>query len=184
MKHLQKLLYSAILLAIALLLPFLTGQLPEIGSMLLPMHLPVLLAGFLCGGGWGAAVGFIAPLLRSAIFGMPVMYPMAVAMALELAAYGFFSGLLYKYLPHKKWRVFVALPAAMVIGRVVFGLAFWLLTSVSGGSYSWAAFIGGTVTSGIPGIVIQLVLIPVLVLALEKTGRFSPKDADSGGEAL
>ena len=49
--------------------------------MLLPMHLPTLLCGFLCGGPWGAAVGFLAPLMRSAILGMPPPFPTAVAMA-------------------------------------------------------------------------------------------------------
>ena len=76
-----RLTYSALYLAIALVLPFLTGQIPQIGSMLCPMHIPALLCGFVCGWPWGLAVGFIAPLLRSALFGMPTMFPAAVAMA-------------------------------------------------------------------------------------------------------
>ena len=75
-------------LAIALALPFITGQIPEIGAMLCPMHIPALLCGFLCGWPWGAAVGFIAPLLRGALFGMPVLFPTGTAMAFELAVYG------------------------------------------------------------------------------------------------
>ena len=83
-KNIQKLTYSALYLAIALVLPFLTGQIPQIGSMLCPMHIPALLCGFVCGWGWGLAVGFIAPLLRSVLFGMPDIFPTAVSMAFEL----------------------------------------------------------------------------------------------------
>ena len=86
--HVRRLTYAALFLALALVLPFLTGQIPRIGSMLCPMHFPALLCGFVCGWPYGLAVGLIAPVLRSALFGMPPMYPTAVAMALELAAYG------------------------------------------------------------------------------------------------
>ena len=90
----RKLTYAALFLALAMVLPFLTAQIPEIGSMLSPMHIPVLLCGFLCGWPWGLAVGFIAPPLRSVLFGMPAMFPGAAAMAFELATYGAVSGLL------------------------------------------------------------------------------------------
>ncbi|MFQ6976237.1 MAG: ECF transporter S component [Oscillibacter sp.] len=69
----RKLTYSALFLALAMVLPFLTGQIPEIGSMLCPMHLPALLCGFMCGWPWGLAVGFISPLLRS-MSGMPPIW--------------------------------------------------------------------------------------------------------------
>jgi predicted membrane protein len=82
----KSLTLSAMFLAMGLLLPFVTGQIPEIGSMLLPMHIPALLSGVFCGPIWGAAVGLIMPLLRSAIFGMPPIFPTATAMAFELAA--------------------------------------------------------------------------------------------------
>ena len=110
-----RLTYSALYLAIALVLPFLTGQIPQIGSMLCPMHIPALLCGFVCGWPWGLAVGFIAPLLRSALFGMPTMFPAAVAMAFELAAYGAVAGLLYRVLPKRTGCIYVALIAAMVV---------------------------------------------------------------------
>ena len=73
--HIVKLSLSAMLLALGLVLPFLTGQIPEIGSMLLPMHLPALICGFVCGWQWGIAVGFVMPIMRSLIFGMPPMIP-------------------------------------------------------------------------------------------------------------
>ena len=121
-----RLTYSALYLAIALVLPFLTGQIPQIGSMLCPMHIPALLCGFVCGWPWGLAVGFIAPLLRSALFGMPTMFPAAVAMAFELAAYGAVAGLLYRVLPKRTGCIYVALIAAMVAGRLVWGAARYL----------------------------------------------------------
>ena len=116
--QIRKLTYSALYLAIALVLPFLTGQIPEIGSMLCPMHIPALLCGFVCGWPWGLAVGFVSPLLRSLLFGMPTAYT-AVAMAFELAAYGAVSGILYRIFPRRNWSVYVTLIAAMIVGRLV-----------------------------------------------------------------
>ena len=166
----RKLTYAALFLALAMVLPFITGQIPEIGKSLCPMHIPVLLCGFLCGWPWGLAVGFIAPLLRSVIFGMPVMFPGAVAMAFELAVYGGLAGLLYALLPRKKWSVYVALVAAMLAGRVVWGVVRLVLAGLSGTGFTWAMFLAGAVTTAIPGIILQLVLIPVLVLVLERAG--------------
>ena len=90
--NLRKLTYSAACLALALVLPFVTGNIPDIGNMLCPMHIPVLLCGFLCGGFWGTAVGAVAPILRSLIFGRPYLYPAALAMMFELAIYGLLAG--------------------------------------------------------------------------------------------
>ena len=93
---------SGMFLALAYVLPFLTGQIPEIGSMLCPMHIPVLLCGFVCGAPYGLVVGFIAPMLRSLTLGMPPLFSTATAMAFELAVYGLVAGLLYKALPKRK----------------------------------------------------------------------------------
>ena len=163
----KKLVYSAMCLALCLVLPFLTGQIPEVGSMLLPMHIPVLLSGFLCGGGWGAAVGFTAPLLRHLIFSMPPM-PGCISMAFELAAYGLVTGLLYKWLGRGIKSIYGSLLCAMVAGRLVWGVAQMAIMGLSGGSFPLSTFVAGAVTSAIPGIVLQLVLLPVLVKALEK----------------
>lgn len=165
----KKLVYSAMCLALCLVLPFLTGQIPEIGSMLLPMHIPVLLCGFLCGGGWGAAVGFCAPLLRFAIFSMPPM-PGCVSMAFELATYGLVVGLLHKKLGKGMKGIYMSLICAMVAGRLVWGAAQMAIMGLNGGSFPFSAFVAGAFTSAIPGIVLQLVLIPVLVRALDKAG--------------
>lgn len=165
--QIRALVSAALCLALCLMLPFLTGQIPEIGSALCPMHIPVLLAGFLCGPWWAGAVGFAAPLLRFALFGMPPM-PVGMAMCFELAAYGLVSGLLYRRLPGNTRSIYVSLLTAMAAGRVVWGLARLVLTGVTGAPFTWALFLSGAFTSAIPGIVVHIVLVPVLVLALKR----------------
>ncbi|MBR2890572.1 MAG: ECF transporter S component [Oscillospiraceae bacterium] len=166
--NVRKMVLAALFLALAQVLPFLTGQIPEIGSMLCPMHIPALLCGFFCGWPWGLAVGLVAPVLRSLIFGMPPMFPAAVCMAVELAVYGAVSGLLYSKLPRKKISVYIALLGAMVSGRLAWGLARFLCAGLDVTAFGLSAFWAGAVTTAIPGILVQLVLIPVLVLTLER----------------
>lgn len=164
----RKLTHSALYLAIAMVLPFLTGQIPEIGAMLCPMHIPALLCGYVCGWPWGMAVGFIAPLLRSMIWGMPPMFPVAIAMAFELAVYGAVAGMLYQALPKNRWRVYPSLFAAMVAGRVVWGIVRFLLAGLQNTAFSFDMFLSGAVLTAVPGIILQVILIPVIVIALEK----------------
>jgi len=167
-----KLVLSALFLALALVLPFLTGQIPEIGSMLCPMHLPVLLAGFVCGGPLAAVVGFAAPLLRFLMFGMPPIYPVGIAMAFELLTYGLISGVMYSHVFKKKTivSVYASLLTAMVAGRVVWGIVRLVLAGIAGdaGAFTFAAFLSGAITTALPGILVQVILIPVIVLALRK----------------
>lgn len=163
---LKKLVVSALMLALALLLPFLTGQIPQLGSMLAPMHLPVLLCGFLCGWPWGLVVGFVAPLLRFVLFGMPPIYPTGLAMAFELAAYGTFTGVFYRLLPRKTSTVYITLVLAMLLGRVVWGIAMCALMGL--GNFTWAAFAAGAFVNAVPGIILQILLIPAVILALRK----------------
>ena len=166
--RIQQLVIAAVCLALCMVLPFLTGQIPEIGSMLSPMHIPVLLCGFLCGPAWAAVVGAMAPLLRFALFGMPPLFPAGVAMCVELATYGAVSGLLYRTLPRKPISVYVSLIAAMLAGRVIWGMVRAARTGVTDAPFTWAAFIAGAFTQAIPGIILHIVLIPLIVLALEK----------------
>ena len=168
--QIRKLTYSALFLALAMVLPFVTGQIPQIGSMLSPMHIPVLLCGFLCGWPWGLAVGVIAPMLRSVIFGMPAMFPGAVAMTFELATYGAVSGLLYKMLPRRKSSVYITIVTAMLLGRVVWGIARLVLAGLSGQTFTWALFMAGAFTNAVPGIILHLALVPLLVIIMEKAG--------------
>ena len=148
-------------------LPFLTGQIPEIGSMLCPMHIPVLLCGFICGWPWGLAVGFAAPLLRSVTLGMPMIFPQAVCMAFELATYGAVAGMMHKLLPRKKAYIYGSLLTAMIAGRLVWGAAMFVCMGIKGGSFTLAAFLAGAVSNAVPGIVVQIVLIPVIVMLLD-----------------
>ena len=156
---LMQLIISAVCLALCMVLPFLTGQIPQIGSALSPMHLPVLLCGFLCGPVYALAVGAAAPPLRFALFGMPPIFPTGVAMCFELAAYGVISSLMYRRLPRKKLSIYAALLIAMVGGRIA-GLA--------GSSFTFAMFLSGALLKAVPGIIVQIVLIPLLVMAIER----------------
>ena len=171
----KKLVLAALFLALAYLLPFLTGQIPEIGSMLLPMHLPVLICGFVCGWPYGLAVGFAAPLLRSFTLGMPPPFPTAVAMAFELSAYGVITVICYKKLPKKPLFLYVDLLAAMIGGRIVWGAAMMICLGIKGGAFTWSAFLSGSVLSAIPGIVLQLILVPIIVAVLQKA-KLIPDD--------
>lgn len=164
----QMLTISAICLALCLVLPFLTGQIREIGSALCPMHIPVLLCGFLCGPAYAAAVGAIAPLLRFALFGMPVIFPTGAAMCFELATYGVTASLLHRALPRRRSSIYAALIGAMLAGRVVWGIATAILMGLSGNTFTFSAFIAGAFMNAIPGIIVHIVLIPVIVMALEK----------------
>lgn len=166
--HIQKLVLAALCLALCMVLPFLTGQIPEIGSMLSPMHIPVLLCGFICGPVWAALIGAVAPLLRFALFGMPPLFPVGAAMCFELAVYGLVSGLLYGLLPKRKASIYVSLLAAMLVGRIVWGVVRMIISGVGGSAFTWAAFLSGAFTSAIPGIILHIVLIPLLVIALER----------------
>ena len=170
----RKLTYAALCLALALVLPFLTGQIPEIGSMLCPMHIPALLCGFLCGGPWGLAVGGIAPILRSLLFSRPPMFS-AIPMAFELAAYGAVAGILYRCLPRRKGRIYISLIVAMIAGRLVWGVVQVVMMGMQGSVFTMEAFLAGAITTAIPGIILQLVLIPAVVVALEKA-KMIPED--------
>jgi len=167
MQHVKKLVCAAVCLALALYLPFLTGQIPEIGSALCPMHIPVLLCGFLCGWQYGIAVGFVAPLLRTALFGMPPLAT-ALVMAFELAAYGALAGLFYKALPKKFGYLYLSLIGAMLGGRAVWGLARFLLAGAQHTTFPFSAFLAGAFLDAAPGILVHILLIPPIVFALKK----------------
>lgn len=167
--YLKSLTASALCLALCIVLPFVTGQIPQLGNMLCPMHLPVLLAGFLCGPIWAGGVGFVAPLLRHVLFGMP-QFPTAFAMCAELLAYGVFTGLFYRLLPKRRSSIYLSLVFAMLLGRLIWGAAMIAVMQVSGGTFTWAAFVAGAFATALPGIAVQLVLLPILVMALEHAG--------------
>ena len=168
-KRTWKLTYAAVCLALAMVLPFLTGQIPQIGQMLSPMHIPVFLCGFLCGWPWGMAVGFIAPLMRAGLFGMPAFFPNACAMAFELAAYGAVSGHMYKRIHTGIRSIYLVLLVSMVCGRVVWGIMRFLFAGLQGSTFPLQAFLAGAITNAIPGIILHLVLIPIIVFAMQRS---------------
>lgn len=176
--NLMNLILAAMFLAVGIILPFFTGQIPQIGSMLLPMHLPALLCGLICGWQYGLSVGFILPLLRYALFGMPPIFPTGIAMAFELAAYGAIAGFLYN---HSRWQCLLSLYRSLIIamigGRIVWGLVQAVIMGISGDVFTWQLFIAGAFLNAILGIVLQLVFIPAIMIALDRTGvvRFSRK---------
>ena len=181
-KPLKNLTLAAMFLALGLVLPLLTGQIPQIGNMLLPMHIPVLLCvaallclavpvllcGLICGWQYGGAVGFVMPLLRYLIFGMPPM-PNAVSMAFELAAYGLVIGLLYFHARRKNLlSVYISMLVAMIAGRAVWGIVQMVVLGLSG--FTWKMFLAGAFLNAIPGIILQLILIPAIMAVLDRTG--------------
>ena len=168
------LVYAAVCLALCMVLPFLTGQIPEVGSMLCPLHIPVLLAGFLCGPLWAMGVGFIAPALRYLLFGMPPILPAGVPMMFELLAYGLVVGLLYRALPKKPGHVYTSLIGGMIAGRVIWGIAALIVYGAMSKPFTWTVFFAGAVVNAIPGIILHIILIPVLVFALQKANIIKP----------
>ena len=164
----KNMVLSAMFLAVALVLPLLTGQIPEMGNMLCPMHLPILLCGFICGPWYAMGIGLIAPILRFFIFGMPPIVPKGIPMSLELATYGLVVGLLYKLLPKKKKNVYVSLIVAMLAGRVVWGIAKTVLMGLGKIEFGWKFFLTDGFVEAVPGIILQIILIPVLVFAINK----------------
>lgn len=161
---------SAMFMAMGIILPFFTGQIPQIGNMLLPMHIPVFLCALICGWKYGVITAFILPLLRSFMFGMPVLYPSAIAMAFELSAYAFVSGFLYERFPWKCIRsLYMSLLSAMVIGRLVWGAAEIILLGIQGNTFTIQVFVAGALLNAVPGIILQLILIPAVMVALNRT---------------
>lgn len=160
----KKIVLSAMFLSLGIVLPFLTGQIKEIGDTLLPMHLPVMLCGLICGGNYGFVVGLILPILRAATVGMPPIYPNAVWMAAELATYGFTIGILYlKFFEKQLWWLYCCLIISMISGRVIWGITKAILLGVAGKMFTFQAFITGGIIDSLPGILLQLVLIPLII---------------------
>ena len=178
-RGIRKLVLSAMFMAIGLVLPFITGQIQQVGNMLLPMHIPVLLCGLICGWQYGAVVGFILPLLRYVLFGMPPIFPTGVSMTFELAAYGAVIGLIMQQLSKKNTVVngknyvlnlYLALIGAMLAGRIVWGIVRFILAKATMQPFTIEMFLAGAFLTAIPGIVVQLILIPGMMTALQRAG--------------
>ncbi len=164
----SKLALSGVFLAVGMVLPFVTLHIPAIGNMLSPMHIPVLLCGFICGWPYGLAVGLITPILRSLLFGMPPLMPNAAAMMFELAVYGFLAGLMTKKSGSGIPQIYITLATSMVCGRMVWGIASWLLFQMLGRGFTWQIFFTQAFVNALPGIILQVLIIPPIVRALKK----------------
>ena len=167
MDNIKKWIYSGLFLSLGMILPFLTAQVKEFGDTLLPMHLPIFLCGLICGAECGMVTGLMLPVLRSFVFGMPPLYPNAMWMALELATYGLVVGILYqrKKNPSNKYLCFCLL-ISMISGRIVWGIAKAVLLGLHNKQFTLQAFLVGGFVDAIPGIVLQFILIPSILKAI------------------
>lgn len=164
----RNIVFTALCIAIGLLLPQVVKIIPIAypGAVLLPMHIPVLVCGFLCGWRFGAIAGVLTPLIASLLTGMPPLFPTAVSMMAELATYGILTGLLYKL---TNGKIFISLVGAMLGGRIVLGIVNSILFSIVDNAYGLALFISGAFVTALPGIIIQLILVPIIIQALKRT---------------
>lgn len=159
-----KLVLAGLFTAMGVGLPIAFHAFSLSGSIFLPMHIPVMLCGIVCGWRYGMITGIIVPMISSFLTGMPPLYPVGVAMALELAAYGTIIGIL-----SGRMNIIAALVGAMLGGRVVLGISNVILMGLAGKSYTFSAFIAGAFVTALPGIILQLILVPAIYLILEKS---------------
>lgn len=163
---LRKSILVAMFLAVGLILPFITMQIPAVGKMLCPMHIPVLLCGYICGWPYGLLIGFITPLFRGVLFGIPVLFPNAVCMAFELATYGMITGILSAKMEKDIRSLYISLIIAMLCGRIVWGIVSAIVYVTMGAGFTWKLFFMGGFVNALPGILIQLIFIPAIVRQL------------------
>lgn len=166
-QQIRNLVFAALCTALGIVLPQAFHSIPNAGSIFLPMHLPVLLCGLICAWPYGLACGILTPILSHLIFGMP---PAAYlpAMIVELAIYGLLASLMMQVFSKLKFqaRVYVALVAAMIGGRIAYGIVNALIFRA--GSYSMQLWMTAMFVTALPGIIMQIVILPILLIALEK----------------
>jgi hypothetical protein len=141
-----------------------------LGSVLSPMHIPVLLCGLVCGGGYGLLCGILGPVVSSLLSGMPP-FLMLLRMVPELCVYGLVGGLCMNHIRTGKHAadLYISLAIAMILGRIAGGVASVIFYMATSGVYSFALWFTGYFVESLPGIVAHLILVPVLVFALEKS---------------
>ena len=172
MSQIKRLVLSAVCAALCVVVPMVFHAIPNGGAMFLPMHIPVLLCGMICGWPLGLACGAIGPLLSSLITGMPATAALP-GMMVECAVYGAVAGLLLKYIRtgNRYADLYISLIPAMLLGRVISGIFKALILTPGLSLTAWAT---ASFVTGLPGIAIQLVLVPILVLGLERA-KLIPK---------
>ncbi|MCL2047262.1 MAG: ECF transporter S component [Defluviitaleaceae bacterium] len=167
MTNTKNMVLTALFIALSVLLPIGFHAIQMAGFVFLPMHIPVLLAGLACGWKFGLVTGLIAPLVSASFTGMP-SWANVPPMMLELGVYGLASGLALEYIRTKRasFDLYIALVVAMLAGRIVAGIAQFVY--FSGGDYSVGAWVAAYFVTGLPGLVIQFMFVPSVVMALER----------------
>ncbi|MCX7842167.1 MAG: ECF transporter S component [Clostridia bacterium] len=164
-KSVRETVLSGLFIALGLVLPTFFHMFGA-GSTFLPMHIPILIAGFVLSLPYAVAVGVLTPILSSVFTGMPPMFPVLPFMVFELAMYAAVSSIMYRKF---KINIYISLISSMVIGRIVSALVVWVLATFFMAKLpSPFIFITGAVTQGVPGIIIQLVFIPAIIIVLAK----------------
>ena len=164
--YVKKMVFAAVCIALCVVLPIAFHAIPNAGTVFLPMHIPVLLCGLACGWPFGLVTGLLGPLLSSVITGMPPA-AMLPSMMVECCVYGLTTGLVMKYVRTGKLLpdLYISMIAAMILGRAISGIAKSLIFSPGTAPFAWVTT---SLVTGIPGIVLQLVLMPLVILALTK----------------
>ncbi|HPY36790.1 MAG TPA: ECF transporter S component [Clostridia bacterium] len=169
LKNIRAMVITSVCIALGVALPLALHTIPNAGSIFLPMHIPVLLCGLVCGWPYGLVCGLITPLLSSLSTGMP---PIAIlpSMIIELAVYGFVAGFLMQRIKTKEKlsALYISLLGAMLAGRLMFGILNALIFRA--GVYTFELWLLAAFITALPGIILQLIILPVLVLALDKAG--------------
>ncbi len=170
--YVKKLVYTAACTALCVVLPMAFHAVQNAGQVFLPMHIPVLLCGLMCGWPFGFICGLLGPALSCLLTAMPPI-AMLPGMMVECAAYGCVTGLMMCWVHTKcpMLDLYISMLTAMTVGRVLSGLAKSLIFSPGTAPFAWVTT---SLVAGIPGIVIQLVLIPLVVYGLTKA-RLLPR---------
>ncbi len=164
MQKTRNMVKAAIFLAMGIVLPLIFHMTGIAGRIFLPMHIPVLLAGMITGPVYGLIIGMASPVLGFLISGMPPP-PIMQIMVFELGAYGLISGILYS--KGGVMNIYLSLITAQTGGRVIYGIVFWALGRFLGYNIPQAISVGGAIMTGLPGILIQLIMIPVIIRIYE-----------------
>ena len=178
--RITKLSLAGLCICLGLLIPYFSGHAMGVpGSVLLPMHIPVLIAGLLLGYRYGAICGFVTPIVSSLLTGMPALWPMLPMMACELTTYGVVTGILRKKF---KMPLYLSLIGAMIAGRIVSGIVYAVIVMPASITPVMESVIT-TLMTGLPGILIQLAIIPAAVKLLERKVKIEDADGDARGFA-
>ena len=178
MSMIKKLTLAALCTALCVVLPIAFHKIPNAGQIMLPMHIPVLLCGLVCGWQSGLLCGILGPILSSTITGMP-MAAILPSMVVELGVYGISCGILMSLVRTGKLYgdLYISLILSMLAGRVVSGIAKALIFAPGTSFVAWAT---ASFVTALPGIAIQLVVLPTLIVALTRAGLIPRRYAQEG----